>query len=335
MKFNRRARPTLRVVKDDLISDWASPFAQRALEEDRLSELHPLSELPHPIVQKALNSFGNNSANDVFVGPIQSSTKLRLLEIKHAQWRGGVWQDPETGVCWLVVAGLAKGGHDDHEDFYKKVERADKNSRSESWLPQEEDLRLLNQETVASLRTEWELDIQEKILEALKEINLGGSAGFVLSNPLNQDREFAVVDLEVSLERSEDGIDTDDILVRFTELDRSNPSLMWALKLRVLISINPPESGWVPFGEEFSNMGEPGDWTRRIESLTKFVEDRELVKSEGNSSAHYAHKRHLGATLLKGEAVRSLCGIYFVQLQDHESLERCPVCQSLYAALPK
>lgn len=116
---NRRARPTLRVLSGDLTSDWSSPHPQRSLAEGRHADLHPLSELPHPIIAKAAECFPNDASNDNFVGPVLGATNLRLLEVKNSQWRGGVWEDDGTGVCWLVVAGLAKGGHEDHDDFYK------------------------------------------------------------------------------------------------------------------------------------------------------------------------------------------------------------------------
>lgn len=109
---NRRARPTLRLLREDLAADWRSPHVKRSLEEGDLIALHPLSGLPHPIIEKAAESFGPDPDCDSFVGSIHSSTKLPLLEIKQGQWRGGVWRDDQLGVCWLVVAGLAKGDQD-------------------------------------------------------------------------------------------------------------------------------------------------------------------------------------------------------------------------------
>ena len=146
---NRRARPTLRVLKEDLTSDWDSPYPQRWLAAGDYRELHPVSELPHPVIRKATESFGTDAADDNFVGPIASATEVRLLEIKQSQWRGGVWQDHTTGVCWLVVAGLAKGNHQDRDDFYKRVERANDAGGIREWLPTEDDSRLMRQETAA------------------------------------------------------------------------------------------------------------------------------------------------------------------------------------------
>ncbi len=97
LMHNRRARPTLRLLTEDLGTGWQSPTPRRLLADGRYDALHPLSELPHPIITKATQSFGAN-ADDNFVGPITSSTNLPLMEIKTGQWRGGVWEDPTTGV---------------------------------------------------------------------------------------------------------------------------------------------------------------------------------------------------------------------------------------------
>jgi hypothetical protein len=116
---DRRARPTLRLIEEDLTTDWEMPEARRLLAEGAYDRLHPLSELKHPVISKAVESFGSDPDRDNYVGPVLASTKVPLLEIKASQWRGGVWEDKSTGVRWLVVAGLAKGDHQDHDDFYQ------------------------------------------------------------------------------------------------------------------------------------------------------------------------------------------------------------------------
>lgn len=93
----------------------------RALEAGEVTAVQPLSALRHPILQKASASFGDNPAQDTYVGPIASVSSEVLLEIKHGQWRAGVWIDDDA--CWVITAGLAKGGHQDRDDFYKRLER--------------------------------------------------------------------------------------------------------------------------------------------------------------------------------------------------------------------
>ena len=144
-------------MREDLGSDWESPLPRRYLQTGELTSLHPLPDLPHPIIAKAVSSFGDDPADDNYVGPIACSTKIPLLEIKAGQWRGGVWSDPEGDVCWILVAGLAKGGHEDHDDFYMRVARESDSGDPTRWLPTAEDTWLLKRERAAQLLTDWDL----------------------------------------------------------------------------------------------------------------------------------------------------------------------------------
>lgn len=339
--YNRRARPTLRVLREDLTSGWRFPHPQRAIEDGRLDDLHPLSEQPHPIIEKATESFGPSEENDNFVGPVLSSTRLRLLEIKQSQWRGGVWQDPETGVCWLLVAGLAKGDHQDTDDFYQIVKRGTESGDPSRWLPAEEDHLLLKRETAARLRTEWELDIQRAVYDAMRNIHAGGAYRIEIDHLIPSKGHFASIDLTVSLMRENDlsadeNIEIDEIVVEISPKDiYAGTNLLWQLAMRVLISIDPPEQEWDVFGNTYSTIGEPGAWFRRVQSLSELVDSNILAVSEPGSHSHYAHQKHLAGKTISGSAVHTLCGVYFVPAQDHDSLPTCPACQARYAELPR
>lgn len=109
MSLYRRARPTLHLLREDLDSGWADPAPLRGLANGDLRAPQPLSDLPHPIIAKAAESFGETPDDDNFVGPIHCAKGLDLKEIRAEQWRGGVWVDDEN-ICWPVAAGLAKQG---------------------------------------------------------------------------------------------------------------------------------------------------------------------------------------------------------------------------------
>jgi hypothetical protein len=268
------------------------------------------------------------------VGPIASSTRLRLLEIKNSQWRGGVWEDPDSGVRWLLVAGLAMGGHQDRDDFYMRIQRENESGEPARWLPTETDLRLLKQETAARLRTEWELKIQRAVLDALRAVQTGGSRRIEVEHPVPDQGLFAQIDLTITPVR-EDGYEADEVVVEIHPGSRyAGSALLWQLTVRVLISIEPPEQRWDRFGDTYSNIGEPGAWTQRVEALAKLVEANELAVSEPGTTSHYTHREHLAGRTINGRAVRALCGVYFVPTQDHESLPQCPTCQERLAELP-
>lgn len=339
--YIRRARPTLRLLREDLASHWEQAFVLRALKSDDIEALMPLAELPHPIVRKAAESFRENPENDNYVQPVSSSTRLRLLEIKQFQWRGGVWQDPETGVCWLVVAGLAKGGHQNSEDFYRRSQRENQLGYPHRWLPTEEDVRLLKLETAAYLRTKWELDVQSRVLDALKEVHNGGITRFNVGHVLPEIGKMAAIEITVACERTSSepaqagtAVETDEVVVEvFPEKQFIGTSLLWKLILRVLTAISPPQQDWDSSGFTFSNMAEPGTWTRRVTELKKVVQENNLVFSQLGAHSHYAHKKHLAGKTIEGEGIRSLCRVYFVPHQDPGKFPRCPECVEIYAQL--
>lgn len=334
---SRRARPTLRLLSEDLTADWTSPSPRRLLNEGRLDELHPFSELAHPIIRKAAEAFGPDAGRDNYVGPIACSTRLPLLEIKAGQWRGGVWRDPNTDVRWLVVAGLAKGDHQDHDDFYHRVERHDAHgdsATSDRWLPSVEDNRLLKRETVARLLTTWELQIQRHVYDALNQIICGGTAEIPIDHPLPGNNPVATLILTIAIVR-EDGYEADEVeleVIAASQWEGSN--LLWQLTLRALISLCPPEQGWDRFKTLFSNIAEPGYFSARSATLSDLVSKGVLDTSVPGQHAHYAHREHLAGKTIDGKAVRALCGVHFVPTQDHEALPRCPSCDARLAELP-
>lgn len=331
---SRRARPTIRLLVEDLHDGWDSPFPRRKLAEADYDELHPLSELPHPIVAKAAETFGMVAAEDNPVGRIASSTRLRLMEVKVAQWRGGVLVDPETGVHWLVVAGLAKGGHEDHDDFYERVRADNVGATLERWLPTELDQRLLKRETAARLITEWEPDVQARVLEALRKVHAGGTECVAIAHPVRGER-LATLTLTVDPVR-EPEYSSDDIVVEIDPArEYAGQELLWQLTIRVLAALNPPEEGWDRYRNTYSNIAEPGAWTARAADLANYVERHELVESEPGQHAHYTHRKHIAGSAIEGISVRALCGAYFVPCRDHETLPVCPECRHRYEALPR
>lgn len=332
--YSRRARPTLRLIEEDLTEGWESPKPRRLLAGGDVDALHPLSELPHPVVTKATESFGPEAANDNYVGPIAASAQLRLMEIKVGQWRGGVWEDPATGVHWLVVAGLAKGGHRDHDDFYERVKRENDSGDPMRWLPTTADLALLKRETVARLVTEWELNVQEQVLEALRVIQFGGSTQFEVQHPVPEKGLLAQITLVVTEVREYEYV-ADEVEAQVVPVSSyAGSHLAWQLAVRTLISLSPPEQGWDRYQNSYANIAEAGAWAKRVAELESLVAEHQLAESEPGDHGHYTHRLHLAGSTIEGKAVRALCGAFFVPTQDHEALPVCLKCQERSDALP-
>lgn len=332
---SRRARPTLRVLREDLADGWKSPRVQLAAGVGGIDALSPLSELPHPIIQKARDSFGDDPQHDNYVGPIKSCTHFTLFEIKSGQWRGGVWIDPGAGTCWLIAAGLAKGGHQDHDDFYERVARVDRSGEIVKWLPADDDRRQLKRETAARLLTAWELRIQHLVLEALSTVTDGGTADFTLPHPTDPQARFGKCSVTMEQIR-EPGFDREETVVEIDlEKEFLTSELGWRARMHVLISISPPETGWDRFRDTHSTINEIGSHALRVGQLQKMTDDGEVAQSIPNDKSHYAHRRNIALSSIVGRGVRSMCGVYFVPTQDHDSLPQCPVCEQRYHSLPE
>ncbi|MGW6277991.1 DUF3039 domain-containing protein [Kribbella sp. NPDC055071] len=259
---------------------------------------------------------------------------MRLLEIKNSQWRGGVWEDAALGVCWLLVGGLAKGGHEDRDDFYQRIKRENDSGSSSRWLPSDEDRRLLKHETASRLRTEWELRVQRQVFDALRVVHAGGSHRIEVVHPVPTKGTLAVADLSVTPVR-DDGYQADEIDLKIIPFPGyAGSSLLWQLTVRVLISISPPEQSWDRFKDTYSNIGDPGAWTGRIAELKNIVETNDLAVSKPGTTSHYTHRAHLAGSTIHGHAVRGLCGVYFVPTQDHEAIPQCEICTTRLSELP-
>lgn len=323
----RHARPTLRVIDRDLRSGWDSPAPRRLLVEGTYTALHPMGELQHPIIRQATESIAANPSGDIVEGIIKGVKQLRLLEIKTSQWRGALWEDPKTGVHWLISAGLAKGEHEDHADFYKQLQRK---RNLNSLLPTEDDQKLLKRETAARLFLNWELNLQAEVTERLGEIcTTGGERQTEIRSPLPTEPSIARLGIEV--EPHPDG-KADDIYVTIEPPPYSEEA--WQAALRVLITVNPPVQDWDNDGKgNFFMLAETGVLERRVQALQGLAEHRELASPEPGKHAHWAHREHLVEKSVDGRAVRALCGTFFVPLQDHEKLGECPQCAVRYQAI--
>lgn len=323
------------MLRDDLSTDWESTHPKHQLDQGDLDSLSPLSDLPHPIIQKASECFGDNASDDNYVGLIASATSIRLHEIKTGQWRGGVWIDPDTDNCWLVVAGLAKGNHKDHDDFYKRVERADASNELVRRLPTDEDRQVLKRERASVILADWELDIQQQVLQGLEQIMNSGSVSLDVTVPGNASGDLARFSLTMAHIQEPD-YDREEFVLEADIFDGFVGShLAWQATLRVLITVCPPEGEWDRFGDTYSTISEPGFLRARISELENLSARGELAESIPNDKSHFTHVKSLADSMVEGRGVRSLCGIYFVPMRDHESLPRCATCADRYEALPK
>lgn len=321
----RRGRPTLRTISEDL----GVPTAGAGWDA-----WSPLCEFDHPIVRKTADSFGPDPANDLHEGAIRSSHTVQLLEVKQSRWRGAVWIDEATGQPWLVAAGVAKGGYRDHDDFYQRIKRADASGATSDWLPTETDQRQLRRERAAALMAEWELALQTAVCRELEAIIDGGERMFTIPHPKAD--EAAIGDATITVETTSEDAGRREELLLEVHLASAHlgSSLGWTATRRIIISIDPRETGW-DVGGGILSPASGIDWIRaRIHALRSFVEADELDVSVPNALAHYSHRRNIAHASVEGKGIRSLCGIFFVPTRDHEVLPKCAECDDRYSSLP-
>lgn len=332
---NRRARPTLRVLTEDLGSGWENPWPQRAIADARVEALHPLSELPHPIVGKATECFCQDPNEDNFIGVINCAKSVPFLEIKTGQWRGAVWRDPETGVHWLVAAGLAKGDHQDHDDFYEGLNRTFDASGEAKYFPSNSDTRLLNVETLSRMNVEWRLEIQRLTADALDIAKEHKTARFEVHHPTAKPRRVVGTWTVEIAPSKEPGLEAEDCVVSADiEPNFTATALAWQMRRAVLNALCPFDQAWDRYQETYSNITERGGWSERAALVRQHVERGELVEWIPGQAKHYCHRKNLAGSAINGTVVMGMCGVFFVPTQDHDKLPMCPECADAHGQLP-
>jgi hypothetical protein len=108
----RRARPTLRCLREDL--GQALPPADT-----------PLDEIPHPLLAKASERFADDGTPRERIASIDDEV---LFKVKVQRWRGAVWM-ADDAISWLVAAGQREEGSPD--DFYAALTARGKAARSQ------------------------------------------------------------------------------------------------------------------------------------------------------------------------------------------------------------
>lgn len=301
----------------------------RAVAERRWGDLHPFSEIPHPLLRKATELYGSDPVNDPAPRWISCSGDLRLQELRNSQWRAGLWTDPDTGVRWICAAGLAKGGHKDGADFYQWLGAAIERTGGADLLPTELDQKLLETEKSAWLITQWELGIQRDVAEALSRAGQEGACQLSFPHPVRVD-SMGTAQLTVAVVD-----DCEELVIEF-DLDNefATSQLGWLLTIRVLVSLSPPVQSWDRYRTSYSTIAELGYIVSQVERLRLASAREELLPQEFGTVSHRVHTEHLAAATIDGKASRALCGVFFVPMQDHSGLEECAECAARLANLP-
>lgn len=332
MRDNVQARPTLHLLKG-LDEGWTDSCQRRHIVEERWKELHPLARLDHPALAKAVGQFGSDPSDDINKGTISCSGDLHLLKVRAGQWRAGVWTDPKTGVRWVVAAGLAKGGHGDADDFYEQL-KAMPGPALQALLPTRQDHTLLRRETAAAIMVEWRLDLQRLVIELLDQAMTQGSSDRKSVAHPTTGAPMAKVRVTWSAHHEPD-YDFEEVVVELFDVAQPNSNLTDMMRIQILTAIAPPSQDWDVAGGIYSAFEEHGHTQQQLTALCQACDEDRVIEPQMGQLTHYTHTGDITTKTVNGEALRAICGKYFVPMQDPNRFPACPECGEIMDQIRK
>jgi hypothetical protein len=119
-----------------------------------------------------------------------------------------------------LAAGLAKGGHRDHDDFYEKLKARIARENGDSLKPTEEDQKLPKKESIARALLKWELELQSRAEELLARALDGEPQRQSIPHPLGKGD------------------------IGFLADSYRGGDIGWTATTRILNALWPPEQDW-------------------------------------------------------------------------------------------
>ncbi len=307
----------MRVLREDLRSDWSNVEQKRAVENGLVDKLPSLSDIGHPLVSH-LRAICR--ADSLTMDPILGLSNPQWWKVKTTRWRGAAWIDDAEGEVWLCAGGIRRDG--DNDDFYVQfTARAADNP--DQFLPSEEDRKHLRRERLHSQLYQWKRDVSSIAVQAFAAATSGtGNPSRYVIPALGASSLLEIVVTVVP----EDGSYW--IEVEFPRIDRSKQPLAATAEREAQLAICPYEDRW--------NAGSDAAYWILASSET----DLQQLLAEAQdfagtpravipvSESHYTTKNGLTESTINGSAVMSLCGLWFVPRQDHALLPICDVCQA-------
>lgn len=357
--MGRSRRVTLRCASEDLPSEWTTPsdlanvqrlrqLAQQAAVGDapdstvrkQLRLLPALSQLGHPLILAFDDQFAGEDDKGTLRETISAvSDRQWFKQTYSARWRGAAVIVDQAGVetAWLGAAGYHRQGS--REDFYEEFARRC-NSGSDGFLPAAEDLKVCTVEVKVAQYDAWKLQLHLTALVLLSAA-LNDPENTYKAAVLSPDSTDLLSLSMVVVHTDVDGTTAHELVVDLVPAGWEHPVLCQQASVIVKTAIDPQfetwtsaplqdnaESHWTVLTEEAMAAA------RAAAAAGTLTADARPGEVRLGTIAHYTHRDHITYASVHGEAVRAMCGHWFVPTADHENKPKCAACQEEYANTP-
>ncbi|PPF64714.1 hypothetical protein C5E16_14235 [Clavibacter michiganensis] len=357
--MGRGRRITLRCAVEDLHSAWtvASDLVKvkelRQLAQQRLvdgvpdselakhlRQMPPLSRLGHPLIHAFDDQFSGDDDEGTLRETISAVNDRPWFKQSYSsRWRGAavVLEDGPHEIAWLGAAGYHRAGSP--EDFYV-VFATGCSSGSDAYLPQAEDKAVQKVESKVARRDAWKLQLHLTALvlmcAACDDVENSYSVQVLSPDGTN------LLTLTMTVFPTElNGAVANELLVELNPSSWEAPTL-WETAGRVVCSaVQPKMESWTAAplsgaGMSFATvLTEEATTTARLSAQSGQVDaSTRPGEVRMGTVAHYAPRDNLTYATVAGEAVRAICGHWFVPTADHEHLPHCVTCQESWESMP-
>lgn len=357
--MGRSRRVTLRCVTEDLASDWATTvdlsntkrlreLVQQAVCGDipdstvrkQLRLLPPLSQLRHPLIL----AFDDQFAGEDDIGTLRETIsavndRQWFKQTYSARWRGAavVLDKDDEETAWLGAAGYHRAGSP--EDFYEEFARRC-HSGSDAFLPTDEDVTLRRIEAKVARQDAWKLQLHLTAL-VLLDAAINNPEHTYNTTVLSPDStELLTLSMLVVL-TDDEGATAHELVVEVVPAGWEHQNLYERASIIVKTAIEPQFETWTSAP---LNDNAESHWTlltAEAMSAARAAADSGTLSADARPGevrlgtiAHYSHHDHIAYASVHGEAIRAMCGHWFVPTADHESKPVCGTCQKEYANTP-
>lgn len=354
MDYIRRA--TLRCLCNDLSEDWGDASqhrkyrilwdALRAGEKDSgigtlLDSLPTVGLADHPLVRSFSASFASGSV-EVRRESISGLTAPHWWKQKVSHWRGAATDAAMvgSGETWLCAGGLRAAGDD--RDFYHSFTSQIAAGGPSQFLPDQHDRRLQSIEAKIARREAWSKQIQLSALVCLERA-YSGQGPVPLHVPAPSPNDVATPLLHLEFDVAQEAVDGEEIIelqLHVSSQDVSKPNLVEEAVNSIREVVEPVVEKWRllpgPGRDLFWSTIVPSDAIRTAASAVERGELPESITASGFRfavRAHHAEKHALVDATVDGDAVRGLCGTWFVPTANPDGIDVCPVCADAYGGM--